>query len=68
MGAQFAGVHRQIESLQFVSREVYEARHNAVLARLTELEERDRFRARVVWTSFVWPVVVAFVVAAVLTR
>lgn len=40
--AQFGGVHRQIESLQFVSRDAF----NALVERVDQLEEAGKWRYR----------------------
>lgn len=65
---QFTGVHRQIESMQYVSRETYEARHKALSARVEELEDSKRWFSRGLVVSFVFPVLVAIVLALVLTK
>lgn len=57
----FDHVHRQIESLTFVNKDTYEARHKAVTDRLDVLEERDRWRGRTIIVSLCLPVLVAII-------
>lgn len=65
---QFGDMHRQIEGLQFVHRDTYLVQMAAMTARLETLEEKNRWTARALVTSIIFPVIVAITLALVLTR
>jgi hypothetical protein len=53
----------QAQSL-YVTREVYDIRHGQIVERVASLEEANRSRSRLAWSSGILPVVVALVVWA----
>lgn len=58
----------KIDSLQFVNRETYEAKHSALETRVAKLEEAKQFFGRSLIAQFAFPVLVALILAVVLTR
>lgn len=59
---------RQITELQFVHRETFEVEQRQTTTRLDAIEERLRFYGRSLFVSFGLPVLVALILAVVLTR
>lgn len=58
----------KIDKLQFVHRETFEAKHGALETRVNKLEEAKQFFGRSLFVSFILPIVVAVILAVVLTR
>lgn len=58
----------KIDSLQFVHRETFEAKHGALETRVKDIEEAKTFFARSLVVSFVLPILVALILAVALTR
>jgi hypothetical protein len=54
----------QISSLQFVSKDAFDA----VEARIKVIEERDLWRTRILVTALIMPFILAAIIAAVITR
>lgn len=60
INAQFEAVNRRLDGLQFVSQDVYRSEMAAVVRRLDEKDEEDRWKARAILGAFVFtPVAVA---------
>jgi hypothetical protein len=68
MNAQFSEVNRRLDNLQFVPRDVYQAEMRAHDHRLIDLEEDRKWNRRAIVTSFVWPIIVGLLLAAMVTR
>lgn len=65
---KFGDVNRRLDGLTFVPHDVHALSIKAVTDRLDVLEERDRWRSRVIVASFIFPVLVALAVALTVTR
>lgn len=68
VSAQFESVNRRLDSLQFVHRETYAAEMTALRERVDTTEEKLRWMSRALVTSFAFPVMVALLLAVVLSR
>lgn len=68
MDGNFGNVTRQLENLQFVHRDTYSVQMAAVVDRLEALEESKAWVARGLVTCLIFPVVVAIILAVVLTQ
>lgn len=68
LGEQFASVNRRLDNLQFVSRDVHDEQLRQVNQRLDDLEESKKWTGRAFVAAFIYPLLVAAVVAAALTR
>lgn len=68
LGRRLDRIERKIDNLQFVRRDVYDVEMSSVKARLDDLEEGRRWAFRGIVTSLVFPVLVAVILALVLTR
>lgn len=62
------GLSSQIQALQFVHRDTYEAEKDSQNRRLADLEEARRWLVRALATAIVFPLVVAAVAAFLVTR
>lgn len=65
---QFDGVQKRFDNLSFVPREVYEVENTELRGRIDALEEARRWMARTVVASLALPILVALVVAVVISR
>lgn len=68
MSEKFAQVNRRLDNLQFVGRDVYDVQVRQLIDRIEDLEDARRWTARTLVASFLYPVLVAAVVALVVLR
>jgi hypothetical protein len=68
MDAGFGRVSQQVENLQFVHRDAYQAEQRAVVDRLVKLEQSKTWIARSVVGSVIFPVLTAALIAWLLVR
>lgn len=61
-------IDRHIESLQFVHRDTYNVEVGNLARRVDDLEESKRWFARGLITALLFPVLVAIILAVVLTQ
>jgi hypothetical protein len=61
INSQFVDVNRRLDSLQFVTREVYETDMRARDRRIDELEEDRKWNRRTFVAAFLYPTAVAIV-------
>lgn len=66
--AQFDGINRRLDNLQFVPRDTYLVQIDSMTERITGLEERARWFSRALVTAILFPVLTALILALVLTR
>jgi hypothetical protein len=66
--AQFSNVQTRFDGLSFVSRDVYERDRTEDRRRITELEDAKQWMGRTLVAAFLFPTLVAIVVALVVTR
>jgi Mg-chelatase subunit ChlI len=66
--SQLQEVNRRLDGLQFVHRETYEAQREAFSTRLATIEEKDTWRGRALVVSFLFPVLIAVVLALALGK
>lgn len=64
----FGDVNRRLDNLQFVTRDVYDLQVKQLNERIVELEEARRWTTRTLVVSFLFPLLVAALVATVVTR
>jgi len=65
---KFGDVNRRLDNLNFVSQDVHALAMKSLTERVEMLEESKRWTARTLVASFAFPVLVALVVAMVVTR
>ena len=68
MSEKFAQVNLRLDGLQFVGRDVYDVQVKQLIDRLEDLEDAKRWTSRTLVASFLYPVLVAAVVALVVLR
>ena len=65
---RFEEVNRRLDNLQFVPRDVYEMQIRQLKEQVEELLEAKRWTVRTFVAAFMFPVMVAIVVAVAVTR
>jgi len=68
MGDGFNAVNRRLDALQFVPRDEYRVQLASYERRLSELEETKKWGARAIIASFIFPVLVGLILAAMVAR
>ena len=68
LDARFVEINSRFDKLQFVSREVYEVQIKQLREQVEELVEAKKWTIRTFVAAFVFPVLVAVVVALAVTR
>lgn len=68
LGRRLERIELQLQSLQYVSREMYLLQTQSLVERIEVLENRSTFYARALVTSVIFPVIVAVIIALALTR
>jgi hypothetical protein len=63
-----AGVNRRLDTLEYVPRGEHNVEMREMKARVTDLEEARKWVGRTLVASFLFPVLVAAVIALVVTR
>lgn len=64
----FEHINHRFDRMQFVPREVYEVQARQLIERLDALEEAKKWTVRTLVASFAFPMLVAVLVAVVVTR
>lgn len=65
---QFGSINRRLDNLQFVSRDVYTVEVGTLVKRIEALEEAKKWTFRTFVGAFLFPVLVALVVAMVVVK
>ena len=68
LDARFVEINSRFDKLQFVSREVYEVQIKQLREQVEELVEAKKWTIRTFVAAFVFPVLVAVVVALAVSR
>lgn len=64
----FGDVNRRLDNLQFVTRDVYDLQVKQLNERIGELEDARRWTTQTLVVSFLFPLIVAALIATVVTR
>lgn len=65
---RFVEVHRRLDSLAFVPRDVYTIEIGALRERVDAIEERSRWLVRTLAAAFLLPLVVGIIIALAVAR
>ena len=68
LDARFVEINGRFDKLQFVSREVYDVQIRQLQERIDALEESKKWTVRTFVAAFLFPVLVAVVVALAVSR
>jgi hypothetical protein len=68
MGEKFAGVNRRLDTLEYVPRGEHNIQMREMADRIAAVEEWKKWSSRTLVASFLFPLLVAAVVALVITR
>lgn len=68
INAQFAAVNHRLDGLQFVHRETFTVEMEALKDRVHELEEAKRWTARTFVAAFLFPILVAVILALAVAK
>ena len=68
MNEKFAQVHRRLDNLEFVPRGEHNLQVKELGERISDLEDAKKWTSRTLVAAFLYPLLVAAVVALVVTR
>ena len=68
MDQRFDTINRRLDALQYVGKEAYEVQVAQMQQRLEALEESRRWTVRTLVAAFLYPLLLAVVVAVVMSR